>query len=250
MTLYYISIGLDYDKYSKNENKYRYDFQLRTRFISNFFSKAVRKLRFKTDGTFNMISIALHEGKIKQPSISLIDVLKVELPFDRILYEKVKDTQACNFYLDLLEEGFKNASKFKAIPLDELLLLISEFRIGNCKNEWLLKKKKFKEKDIEIILTGEFTTNYFQVVTTVNQLSKKKELVKEVIIRTEPDEIVFENLIKDFKLIENQIEIINKFDDVILTINIDKLFERILDFNVIGNKKFKKDLSYRLNILT
>ncbi|ALR29245.1 hypothetical protein ATE47_01285 [Chryseobacterium sp. IHB B 17019] len=233
MNLRYITLGLDYETYIENDNQIRYDFQLNTRFICNFFSKAIRKYKFKTDGTFNMLSISVHEDKIEAPSIVPLDVLKVELPFDRTHYEKIRGSEDCDFYLDIFEEGFKKAADFKQIPLDILLTLLADFRTKNCKNEWIFKRKKFKEHDLEITLTCEFTTNYFQIVATANQLSSEKELVKGVIIRTEPDEIIFQNMFKDFTLVGDHFIIVNKFDDPILKINKSKLFERLLDYTII-----------------
>ena len=56
MTLYYIQLGLDYRDYITYDNELRFEFQKKTSFINDYFSKKVRKLKFKTDGSFNMIS--------------------------------------------------------------------------------------------------------------------------------------------------------------------------------------------------
>ncbi|KXK24134.1 MAG: hypothetical protein UZ12_BCD005002200 [Bacteroidetes bacterium OLB12] len=125
MTLRYIALGLDYDTYIKTDNKLRYQFQLHTRFISNYFSKAIRKYKFDTNGTFNMISISLlpDNGSV-ETKITAINVLETYLPFDQKRYEQIKGTEDCSYYLELLEQGFKKASEFKPIPLDTLLNLI------------------------------------------------------------------------------------------------------------------------------
>ncbi len=128
MNLRYIALGLDYDTYIKINNDLRYQFQLHTRFISNYFSKAIRKDKFDTNGAFNMISIALlPENKPEPTKIVGIDVLKTYLAFDPKRYEQIKGTGDCSYYLELLEQGFKKASEFKPIPLDILLNLIEEF---------------------------------------------------------------------------------------------------------------------------
>jgi hypothetical protein len=219
MTLRYIALLLE------NEVKgrmYSSDFAYHTRFVSNYFSKAIRKYKFDTNGVFNMISIALlPDNKTEQTKITAINVLETYLPFDQKRYEQIKGTEDCSYYLELLEQGFKKASEFKPNPLDTLLNLIEEFKKGGCKNEWLHKKKRFKEKDLEVILTCEFTTNYFQLIATINQISTKKELVKGVVMKTRPDEIHFEKMFKDILMHENFIVITDASDSARALINIE-----------------------------
>lgn len=222
MTLRYILLGLDYDTYIKYDNELRCEFQYHTRFISNYFSKAIRKYKFDTNGAFNMISISLlPENKSEPTKIVGLDVLKTYLPFDQKRYEQIKGTDDCSYYLELLEQGFKKASEFKSIPLGTLLSLIEEFKKVGCKNEWLHKKKRFKENDLEVVLTCEFTTNYFQLIATINQISTKKELVKGVIMKTKPDEIHFDKMFKDILIQEKFIVVTDASDSAIVLINIE-----------------------------
>ncbi|MDR6513707.1 hypothetical protein [Chryseobacterium camelliae] len=245
MTLYYIAIGLDYDTYSLRENDYRYEFQLKTRFISNYLSKEIRKLKFKTDGTFNMINIALHENQTYKIDIKPIDVLNVELPFDRATYEKIKGGENCDFYISLIERGFKDAAAFKDVPLDDMLTILNRFKTNGCKNEWLLKKLKLKDDNIELIFECQFTTNYFQIVASIRQLSTKRIISKEVIIRTEADESVFD-IIKDVKCKGEYIFIVSRFDDDIAKFKISDLAKGNIDAELIGNKKLKEQFSFNI----
>lgn len=245
MNLYYISLGLDYNDYVVKNEKLLYHFNLHTRFISNYFSKVIRKQKYKTDGTFNMISVEATEYDVKQTKlVGFGDVIRVNLPFDKNRYEKIKGTSDCSYYLELLEEGFKKASDFKEVPLKVLLSIMEEFRRGGCKNEWLHKKKHSKEDDLEVILNCEFTTNYFQLIATINQVSTKRELVCGVIIKTEPDEICFEGMYKDIIINGYDIIITDKSDSPRIQINKDKVFDGILDYVVIGDKEIVDMLSY------
>ncbi|SUP53874.1 Uncharacterised protein [Weeksella virosa] len=246
MTLRYIALGLDYNTYIKTDNKLRYQFQLHTRFISNYFSKAIRKYKFDTNGTFNMISISLlpDNGSV-ETKITAINVLETYLPFDQKRYEQIKGTEDCSYYLELLEQGFKKASEFTPIPLDTLLNLIGEFKKGGCKNEWLHKKKRFTEEDLEVVLTCEFTTNYFQLIATINQISTKKQLVKGVVIRTEPDEVLFDKMFKDI-YIDDNIIITDSSDSPRIIIDKGKIFAGKLDFEIRGDKEIQEMLSYEL----
>lgn len=243
MILNYVSIGLDYFYYVESQNELRYEFQKRTNFINDFFSKAVRKLKFKTDGTFNMISIELTEDVIANCSIVPLHALKVELPFDRKRFEDFKDTDICDYYLEILEQGFNKASTLKNIPLKPLLDSVKIFKQKGCKNEWLHKKKRFKKEDLEVILTCMFTTNYFQLVASFIHISNKRELVNGILIKTEAGVSIHEGTYKDV-LIEDDIIITDKTNNPIILINKEKIFEGVLDFSIIGDEAIREILSY------
>lgn len=219
MTLRYIALLLGDEVKGR---KYSSDFAYHTRFISNYFSKAIRKYKFDTNGVFDMISIELlPENKLEPTKISGLDVLETYLPFDPKRYEEIKGTEDCSYYLELLEQGFKKASEFKPIPLDTLLTLIDEFKKGACKNEWVHKKKRFKEDDLEVILRCEFTTNYFQLIATINQISTKRELAKGIAMKTRPDEIHFQKMFKDILIYENFIIITDTSDSARVLVDIE-----------------------------
>jgi hypothetical protein len=240
MILRYISLNLDRKIFG---NDYGYDFLLHTRFISNYFSKAIRKHKYQTDGSFNMISIdGSHD--IVSPKIVPMTALKITLEFDKEKYARIRGTTNCDYYLELLENGFKQADKFKPIPLDVLLGLIKEFKRNDCKNEWLHKKKRFNEHDLEVILTCEFTTNYFKLMATINQISTKKELIKGAVITTEPDEVLFDKMFKDILLNDNDIIITDASDTPRVLINKKDAFLSKLTFEITGGDKIKKALSF------
>jgi len=240
MQLRYISLNLDRKTFG---NEYGYDFLLHTRFISNYFSKAVRKHKYQTDGSFNMIAIDGSCG-IVSPEIVPLTVLKITLEFNKEKYAQIRGTANCDYYLELLEKGFKQADKFKPIPLDILLGIIAEFKDNGCKNEWLHKKKIFNDHDLEVILTCEFTTNYFKLIATINQISTKKELVKGAVMTTEPDEVLFDKMFKDILLNDDSIIITDTSDTTRVLINKKDAILGKLTFEIIGGDEIKKILSF------
>jgi hypothetical protein len=247
MNLNYIHLGLDYYDYIESNNELRYEFQQHTNFISDYFSKAIRKYKYKTDGSYKMISVSPTEFEVKPTkSQGFGDVIGVNLPFDRNRYEQIKGTSDCSYYLELLEEGFKKASEFKEIPLETLLSIVKEFKDGGCKNDWLHKKKRFKEDDLEVFLICQFTTNYFQLVITINQISTKKELVSGVLIRTEVGVSIHEGMYKDVLIKNDEILITDKSDSPRIRINKTKVFEGVLDYVVMGDKEIVEILSYQM----
>ncbi|WP_321438180.1 hypothetical protein [uncultured Bacteroides sp.] len=247
MNLYYIHLGLDYYDYIESNNELRYEFQQHTNFIDDYFSKAIRKHKYRTDGTYNMISVSATEFELKSTKLQGFgDVIGVNLPFDRNRYEKIKGTEDCSYYLELLEEGFKKASEFKEIPLETLLNIIEEFKQGGYKNEWVHKKKRFKEDDLEVVLICQFTTNYFQLVATINQISTKKEVVSGVLIRTEVGVSIHEGMYKDVLVKDDEILITDKSDSPRIRINKAKIFDGVLDYVVMGDKEIVEMLSYQI----
>jgi len=220
MNLWYIAIDLD-DKAFNLE--YCSEFGYRTGFISNYLSKQIRKASFKTDETFRMISVRLGT-EIRKPEIVLGDVLEVGLVFDQGRYEQIKGTEDCSYYLEIFEEGFRRAAEFKKIPLETLLNLIDEFSSSGCKNEWLHKKKRFKEADIEVALNCCFTTLDFRLVATIIRISTKEELCSGVVLITEPDEIHFDYKFKDILIDEESIIITDSVDEPRILIDLKKAF--------------------------
>lgn len=258
MTLRYIALQIE-DEISGR--MYSSDFAYHTRFISNYFSKAIRKYKYTTDGTFNMISIKGAVNYSEGFKIRGMGALSIPVSFDPKRYEQIKGTEDCSYYLELLEQGFKKASEFKPIPLDTLLTLIEEFKKGGCKNEWVHKKKRFKDIDLEVILKCEFTTNYFQLIATINQISTKKELVKGIVMKTKPDAIHFDKMFKDVLVYENFIIITDACDSAMALINIEDarngIFNKIFapyiyseDYTLEENQKYESDHNEVIKILS
>ncbi len=199
MNLRYINISVD--PRSGYDVSWRYGFTLNTRFISHYMSTGIRRVRYVTDGTFDMISIAPMSILLDERCrIVPLNALRVDVPFEITRYEAIKGSQDCEYYLELLREGFVEASKFKSIPLEALLRLMTEFKANGCRNEWHYKTRRFKEKDLDVLLECKFTTSEFRLVATISRMSTKSQLCSGTLLMTPPDEIYFEKLFKDIVL--------------------------------------------------
>jgi len=238
MNLLYISIGPDIDRTSNEE---RYDFELRTRFISNYLSRRVRELRFKTDGTFNQIHVSLVEDCPGPSAIRGLDALQVQIKYDRDRYKVVKGKPGCDYYLPLFRDGFRKAADFKHIPLDDLLGLLEEFGGGGCKNEWLHKKKDFKDSGVSIALNCYFTTNHFRLVATIEQLSTKARLCSGVLLETDPDEVCFQGTFKDILIDGDKVIITDAGDSPEFLIDLDSALSGSLRFERVNHTDEKLD---------
>jgi hypothetical protein len=214
------------------KDPFRDNFNLNSRFISNYLSTQIRKLKVETDGTFNMISVA--------PSIDVTHVcrivgekaLKATISFNKETYEQMSEIERYEYYLHLLEDGYKICAKHKKIPLEQLLKLHQDFKLNGYKNEWLYKKKKFKGHEIEVTLSCFFTSVDFHLLMTVSDINSNKELVSGNVIRTLPNEVCFDSLFKDV-IIENDKLIITEFQDRPKFIfKLTDVFNKVFSFNV------------------
>lgn len=248
MKLRYISLGLDYDYFTKFDNELRYKFFLSTRFISNYISREVRKLKFETS-EYNMISISLLPN-LKQTVSSLksFGVLEINLPFDQMRYESVIGTANCEYYLELFELAFIELAKSHKIPLNLLLDVLRRFKAGGCLNEWTHKKKKFRDQNLTVELKCEFDTNCFQLRLIVVLLSTGALLFSGLIARTEPDEVLFEKMFKDILIEKDDILITDSSDSPRFVINKNKIFLGQLEYEIKGRKEIKEILTFGLKI--
>lgn len=210
MKLRYIALFMDTD--SGYKDPFRDNFNLNSRFISNYLSIQVRKLKFETDGTFHMLGVS--------PSLDIKNVcrivgeksLQARISFNKEVYVQMSEIEKHEYYLQLLEEGYKVCIKHKKIPLEQLLKLHQDFRNNGYKNEWLHKKKKFKEQGIEVSMNCFFTSIDFQLIMSVFDIKNKIELVSGTVIRTLPNEVCFDSLFKDV-IIENDELLITEYQD-------------------------------------
>ena len=193
-----------------------------------------------------MISISLSEFEFNPNNYVPTDVFEIHLPFDRHRYKKIKNTLDCSYYLEMMDQGFKKASETKDIPLKQLLNIIEDFKNDGCKNEWLHKKKRFKDEDLEVFLNCVYTALHFELIITINRISDKKELLKSVLIRTEVGVSIHEGLYKDIFVKDNDVIITDKTDSPRIIINKNKIFKGILDYKVIGSKEIIEILSYQM----
>lgn len=196
------------------KDPFRDDFNLRSRFISNYLSVQIRKLKLETDGTFNMISVIPSLDVTDDNSCRIVGekALRTRISFDQQTYEQMKELEKYEYYLQLLENGYRVCAQHKRIPLEQLLRLHKNFRDNGYKNEWLHKKRKFKEQGIEVALNCFFTSFDFRLVMSVADIKSKRELVSGTVIRTLPNEVCFDSLFKDTIIEDNEL-IITEFQD-------------------------------------
>ena len=139
-------------------------------------------------------------------------------------------------YLALYEcaYDYARAQGFE-VGQDTLFSLHNEFRKMGYKNEWLWKKKLFRELDIYVFFQCALSTIDFTL--SIEVLNAKKDVLKlkKVLFRTCPNELCYD---KDFRHIiinERQIIITDFLDYPFFSINIDDLSKGILSVDNYGH---------------
>lgn len=178
-----------------------------TWFISNYLSLEIRKLHIPSEGPYNMLfcNITKGEDSVKIDSTSSLDV-KIHISENEInSYHKYTEVERFEFYLSLLEKGYRLASKFHDIPIDTFLALHQKFRANGYKNERLFKKKQLRDYKMKIELNHVLTSYNYNLILSVYDLNGKL-IGKNSIYKTLPDDILFNKnvrhlVIDDGKLI-------------------------------------------------
>ncbi len=233
MNLRYISLFMGYESGLDEEFSNRFDYN--TRFISNYLSLQVRKLKFQTDGTFKMLSVSPVTDPAQPCRIVGDDALQVKVQFNSTLYGQLRQNERPEYYLQLLEQGYQIAAQYKKIPFEELLKIHQDFREKEYKNEWLHVRKRFKEQDIEVLLNGLFTSFDFRLVMTVIDLKTKSVILSGTVIRTKPDELHYAPLLGNLKLNGDSLVINEKYDRPKFVFSLTDILAGRFSFEVLDN---------------
>ena len=177
---------------------YTYGFLKRSRFICNFIEREVLgKIRFHTRN-FDRIVISLCTTPTDKVFVNTAAAACVEIPFDRRTYGSKSGKDLSVYYIDELEEGLEKCAQFLKIPKAEIFQGLEVFKANGMKNEWVHKKRVFRNLSLEVSLNCEMTQDAFRLRLEV--FHSKKLVFNSVILETDPDENAFGYRFKDIKI--------------------------------------------------
>ncbi|UKK50981.1 hypothetical protein L6472_13370 [Prevotella sp. E13-17] len=186
------------------DNKFNYN----TWFVSNYLSLRIRKLHLPTDGPYNMLfcNITKDESLVKEKSVSSLSV-NIHVSNEEIekYLNMSTEVERFEYYLSLLERGYKLASISHDIPIESFLNLHQELRNNNYKNERLFKKKTLKGYGVKVVLEHVLTSYDYRL--RMSLFDGKNHFINEgYIYQTYPDDVFFNKnvrhlVIEDGKLI-------------------------------------------------
>ena len=185
-------------KYGDFDDNFFIAFIDNANFVCNFLSKRIRSFHISTDGTYNMINVNITNGpdscQIKSVNSLYVDIHVTDEEIKSYLNTKRPELRY-QYYLLLLEKGYRVAAKLKPIPIDILLSLHDEFQRNGYVNERLFKKKQIKEFGIKVILNHVMTSYDYNLMLYVYNINNVL-LGKGCIYRTLPDEILFDKNVR------------------------------------------------------
>ena len=151
-------------------------------------------------------NITNEKNLVKEKAVSSLSVnIHVEVEEIEKYLSMSNEVERFQYYLSLLERGYKIASYSYDIPIDSFLNLHQELRNNNYKNEWLFKKKNIKEYGIKIVLDHVLTSYDYKLRLSLFD-TKNQFITEGCIYQTFPDDIFFNKnvrhlVVEDGKLI-------------------------------------------------
>ena len=183
-------------------------------FIRYYLHLCLKKLKFETDGTYNMIAIKV--GGVTSPTVKLEEffkVVNVSIPFDFERYEKGTQQQRYSYYMELFEEGLTVASEFRPVPLKELKNCLKQLEEDNFVCRWDFKTVSIKELGLKVKFHCQLTTYDFKLIADVYRKREPIPFCGGTVIRTKPDSIHFNHISRDIPIRDNSLRIQTKWNE-------------------------------------
>jgi len=209
-----------YPDLGKYPDEIVHPFRDQTRSICNYLARAIKPLRFATDG-FKRICFVGVSNPNSECQVNRSGVLVGEIPFEAAEYLGLKTEELNQYFKRLLEIGIRKCALQHQLPEEFLLASLQEFENIGFVNRWQIKTKKIRESGLKCTLIGELTTEEFQLTLAVSKGTKT--LFEKVVITTPPDEIVFVPKVNDVRQADQQIIVVDKFGDPSFKLDLNQL---------------------------
>lgn len=165
-----------------------------TRHICNYLERQLVPLKFEADG-FGRICI-VGSSNPGDMYINTSHVLSVPVFFDLDACLSVPLGFRDDYYVQLLNTGFRRCASKYRIPLNELLGWSEDLKRNGYRNEWTHKERMFRQFGIKCQLNCLLTQDAFTLRLVVTNKTGNT-LHDRVILTTPPDEIAFQHRFKD-----------------------------------------------------
>lgn len=245
MNLRYINLNTTYESEKNLGYDFCYTFNFNVTFITDYISKAIRKLKIEIE-TYNCLSIELtkEQDSCRMGLGPAEKSLIVSLNFteqDRDKLCNIRNlSQRFEFYLDLIEKGYQIALKHghNEIQILKLLHINEEFRQNNYKNEWIWKKKAIKELDLYLVFNCYFTSFFFRLELVAFNSKKNKFIAQGDIMNRPPDRLCFDKDFKGLSIKSEKIVILDFLGHPIYEVDLKKLRKGVFKCHDVDNIKF------------
>ncbi len=203
MLLNDVSLYLDYEYPRSLVNL----LSLQARCVGHFLRRRLKEAKFCSNG-FRMIAVIGIEEPAPEAAIVPDRALGVEVYFDQQRFERLKGDELQEYFIELLEEGFRKAARSHDIPLDLLLEGLKDFRAGGYKDEWLHQEKLLRPHRLKAALSCQVTMWEFILTLTVRE--GDKVIFSKPIHRDLPDETCYHHKFKDLKHTPRRLQVTSR----------------------------------------
>ena len=186
--MYLKDIVIYYDR-SASDKIYASHFDYHVFFIRYYLSQQLKKIKFKTDGTFLAINIDF--GEVSKPMEIFLSAIDYFPKIDKNVYDSLADDEKSIYVIGLVKEALIDISQTKEIPLDQLLNGCNELIKMGLVYRWTFRHIKIADLGLKIKLNCELNTYDFKLIATVYKDGEKKPFCEGCVIRTMPDKIFF-----------------------------------------------------------
>ncbi len=232
---------------------YQWDFSLRMRFIGNYLSREVGKLKYQTDSA----TLSIYYGDEFAKKDDFFGNFQVGLPFDKDSYERAARTDDFRYYCELYRKGIMKGGENFNIPTEKILLILDSFEKGGYINKIKYKSSKIiREKDIKATFYCDFGTDAFSLIGHFDKISTKEELCSGVILRTVPNETTFFMAWDDIVTKGDQIHLMERYsDNYLVTIDLNQILRKQFNFKFydieeIADASRRESLEQSINLVT
>jgi hypothetical protein len=191
-------------------------FGFQTRYICNFIERHLKREKFNAE---DYSKICVQGQKLPDGKCHIVseNALVSEVQFDRDRYENLQGEEYHEFFLGMLERGLNKCQSLFSIPRSALHSAIEEFRSCGYKNHWEHKKTRLNN-GLAAILSCDLTMNEFVLTLSIHK--GNEILFEQPILKTKPDEIIFEHQFKDMKQSDDELVVVNKFGKKIYSLQL------------------------------
>ena len=217
MLLRHVYLYLHLDEYPK---ELATAFGFRTRYVCNFLERRLHALKYHAEGFSKICVQGRHQPLASCPIVSENAVLPT-VAFDPERYRALGPGEEPEFFLAMLSEGLERCARDHAIPIAELTAALDEFRRGGFRNEWTHQKKQLRPIGLQASLLCSLDADRFRLTLELER--RGATVFEQLILETEPDEIVFAHRFQQVALEDGAIVVKGKFDKTLFSLPVASL---------------------------
>ena len=210
---------------SVGDKKYCSDFDYHTYVMRYYLYQCLRKDKYVTDGSFDCINIvAVRKGHEETFSYnSTFDIISYQIEFDFEYYDSAEERDRCHYCIEVYKKALLRIAKYKAIPYERIVVWLNELEAKDYIDTWKFRNMLIREYGLRIHFTACLTTSDFTIRADVYRKLNEPPICGGIVVRTKPDSIHFNHIIKKFPIEGNRLYICDRWNDRFFSLDLNQL---------------------------